>query len=251
MERMKRWFFWGLSIMVLSVPASSGAQEQASAIDPKADRLLRQMSDYMNTLQQFTFHIESGNDTLLKSGQKLQLSRSLDIFVRRPDRLRVNIKSDDRDQELYYNGKTITLFGKKINCYAKMDAPSNIEAAMDHASQSCRLETPGVELIYKNSFEILTEDVVSGFYAGLSTVLGVECHHLAFRGDDVDWQIWIENSKTPRPRKFIITNKWVTGSPQFIAFLAKWNASPQLADTQFIFKPPKDAQKIEFLPSQD
>ncbi len=243
-------FIFALSSFLVTCPAFCAEQGDPPAIEAKAERILRQMNDYMNTLQQFTFHIESGNDTLLKSGQKLQLSRTLDIFVQRPDRLRANIKSDDRDQELYYNGKTITLFGKKINCYANMDAPSNIEAAMDHASQSCRLETPGVELIYKNSFDILTQDVESGFYAGLSTVLGVECHHLAFRGEDIDWQIWIENSKTPRPRKFIVTNKWVTGAPQFIAFLAKWNESPQLADSQFIFKPPKDAEKIEFLPAR-
>ena len=88
----------------------------------------------------------------------------------------------------------------------------------------------------------------SGFYAGLSAVLGVECHHLAFRGEETDWQIWIENSERPLPKKCVITTKWVAGAPQFTALLTNWDVSPQLKDSLFTFVPPGKAQKIEFLP---
>jgi hypothetical protein len=237
-----------LCVILPVFPAFGTDPGDPPPIEAKADQVLRQMSEYLNSLEQFTFHTENSVDTLLSSGQKVQLGRAVDVFVRRPDRFRANVKGDVLNQELFYDGKSITLFGKKVNYYATMEAPPNIEAAMDHAMDSFGLVAPLADLIYRNSFDILTEDVQSGFYAGLSTVLGVECHHLAFRGDETDWQIWIENSERPLPKKFVITTKWVAGAPQFTALLTNRDVSPQLKDSLFTFVAPGKAQKIEFLP---
>ncbi|NIO04197.1 MAG: DUF2092 domain-containing protein [Proteobacteria bacterium] len=59
------------------------------------------MSEYLNSLEEFTLHTENSVDTILDSGQKLQLGRAVDLFVRRPDRLRANVKGDLRDQVVY------------------------------------------------------------------------------------------------------------------------------------------------------
>jgi hypothetical protein len=237
--------------MLFSLTALGRAQEESTAIDPQADKILRQMGAYLDTLEAFTLHTENSLDTVLDSSQMLQLGRAVDVFVRRPDRLRANIMGDVFDQELYYDGKSITLFGKKVGLYATMEAPSNIEEAMDHAIESFGLVAPLAELIYRNAYDVLTEDVKSGFYAGASTVLGVECHHLAFRGGETDWQIWIENSDKPLPRKFVITSKWVAGAPQFTALLTQWDVSVQLEDDLFTFVPPEGTHKIEFLPVEE
>ena len=81
-------------------------------MSPAAAELLRQMSDFLNGLRQFSFHTENSVDTVLPSGQKLQLGRAVDVFVRRPDRLRAQIDGDLLDQELFYDGRSITLFTK-------------------------------------------------------------------------------------------------------------------------------------------
>ena len=54
----------------------------------------------------------------------------------------------------------------------------------------------------------------SDFYVGKSEVRGVKTDHLAFRADEVDWQVWIEDSRTPLPRKLVITLKWMAAAPQ-------------------------------------
>ncbi|MCK5139892.1 MAG: DUF2092 domain-containing protein, partial [Thermodesulfovibrionia bacterium] len=59
-----------------------------------------------------------------------------------------------------------------------------------------------------------------------------------------------ENSETPLPRKLIISEKWITGGPQFTALLSDWNLSAQLKDNLFTFVPPEKAKKIEFLPAE-
>ena len=101
------------------------------------------------------------------------------------------------DQQIFYDGSRITLYGKKVNYYASSEAPDTIEAALDFAQESYGGVAPAADLIYKNSYDILIKDVHSGGYIGLRSVSGVECHHLAFRAEETDWQIWIENSQTP------------------------------------------------------
>jgi hypothetical protein len=87
----------------------------------------------------------------------------------------------------------------------------------------------------------------SGFVVGQSVVGGVKCTHLAFRGSEVDWQIWIEDGDKPLPRKFILTSKKVTGEPGFTVLVKSWDVTPKLTDKEFRFAPPKGAKKIEFL----
>ena len=108
-------------------------------------------------------------------------------------------------------------------------------------------DAPAGDLIYSNAYEALTEDVVSGSYVSLSIVDGIRCHHLAFRGNEVDWQIWIDDGDKPLPRKFIITSKWMTGAPQYTVLVKSWNLSPELTDDYFTFAPPKGAEKIDFI----
>ena len=234
--------------LLLISPGIAGNPEPSNAIDAKADKILHQMSDYLNTLKHFTLHAENTLDTLLPSGQKVQIARSVDAFVRRPDRLRANIDGDFLDQEFYFDGHTITLYSKGINYYATIEALPQIEAAFDNAEEAFGLVAPVADLIYRDAYDFLISDVSSALYMGLSRVNGIECHHLAFRGEDTDWQIWIENSQTPLPRKFIITTKWVTAAPQFTAYLTHWNTAAQLEDSLFKFTPPANAQKIDFLP---
>jgi len=236
---------------LLSYPVFAQDSEAGKDVDEKADKVLRQMSEYLNTLGQFSIHLENSVDTLLETGQKIQLARAVDVLVRRPNRLRVNVKSDIFDQELFYDGKTVTLYGKKVKFYATTEAPKNIESALDHAEQSFGLVAPAADLIYRNSYDILTEDIQSGGYVGLSSIFGVECHHLAFRAEQTDWQIWIENSETPLPRKFVITSKWIAGAPQFTALISRWDVTAQLKDSRFTFTAPDGAQKIDFLPTEN
>lgn len=247
LHRTVAWIVVVCAVLV-SNPALSAGKEEAPSVQPRAVRILRQMTEYLKSLKQFTFHTENTEESVLSSGQKLQFATAVDVSVRRPNRLRGNVKGDFVDQSLFYNGQTVTLLDRNRNFYGIIKAPPTIEAALDYALETFDLSAPLSDLIYSNAYDILTENVESSLYVGLSNVQGVESHHLAFTQDDIDWQIWIENSETPLPRKFIITEKRVGGAPQFTARLSDWNVSPQLQDSVFTFVAPKGVEKIEFLP---
>jgi hypothetical protein len=236
--------------MMVCMPAPVLSQDQAPAIEPRVDKILRQMSDYLSSLEKFSFHTENTTEEVWTSGQKVQFGDAVDIFVQRPNKLVARTAGDKQSQELYYNGETITLFGKDTNFYALLEAPATIEAALDHARESVKLEAPLADIVYRDFYRALREDINAGVYVGLHSVDGKQCHHLVLSRDDIDVQVWIEDSETPVPRKLIITEKWVTGAPQFTARITQWDLSPTLKDSLFAFVPPEKARKIEFLPAE-
>ena len=118
---------------------------------------------------------------------------------------------------------------------------------LDFARDKLNVIAPAADLVYSNAFERLTEGLTSAFIVGDAIVGGVPCVHIALRNAEVDWQIWIQLGDKPLPRKFVVTSKRMSQSPQFIVVLSKWDAAPKVTDAMFRFVPPKGSQKIEFL----
>ena len=73
---------------------------------------------------------------------------------------------------------------------------------------------------------------------------GVDCHHLAFRNTEVDWQIWVAVGDKPLPKKYVITSRWITGAPQYSTTMS-WNLTPDSLDNIFTFVVLRDAKKVE------
>jgi hypothetical protein len=243
------WLIVG-AVVVGSALLGSPAQSRAASasIESKADRILQNMSRYLSGIDQFKVQTENTLEVVLRSGEKLQFDMLAELSLRRPDKFYAARTDGMVNQQLYYDGKSLTLYSADHNDYATVAAPPTIEEALDFARTSLDIYAPGSDLIYKNAYAILTEDVMSGFYVGMGVVGGIKCHHLAFLGNEVDWQIWIEDGDKPFPRKFIITSKWLTGAPQYTIVMKTWTLSPELSERLFTFVPPKGAQKTDFIP---
>ena len=220
---------------------------QPAGIDPQAEKLLKRMSDYLASRQQFSLKAESTLEVVLTSGQKIQFDSPATLEVSRPNKLRAHRKGDIVNQEFFYDGKTLTLYNPKENLYATTAAPPTIDEMLDFAREKLDIIAPASELLYKNAAERMLKESSSGFVVGQSVVGGVKCTHLAFRGAEVDWQIWIEDGDKPLPRKFILTSKKVAGEPQFSVLIRNWDVAPKFTNQEFSFTPPKGAKKIEFL----
>jgi len=233
--------------MLVLVGWSQPGHTQPTGMEPQAEKLLRRMSDYLASRQQFTLKAESALEVVLTSGQKLQYDSPATLEVSRPNKLRAHRKGDIVNQEFFYDGKTLTLYNPVENLYATTAAPPTIDETLDFAREKLDIIAPAAELLYKNAAEKMLKESSSGFVVGPSVVGGVKCTHLAFRGAEVDWQIWIEDGDKPLPRKFILTSKKVAGEPQFTVLIRSWDLTPKLTNQEFSFVPPKGAKKIEFL----
>ena len=104
---------------------------------------------------------------------------------------------------------------------------------------------PGTDLLLSNAYDELMSTVIKASHIGQGVVDGVECEHLAFRGVDTDWQIWIESGARPVPRKYVITSKTVTGAPQYTLRIKDWKTDAIADADAFVFKPPAGVTKVD------
>lgn len=227
---------------------SRGAFGQPAGIEPQAKKLLETATTYLASQKRFSVDTRSTIEAVLTSGQKIQFDHAAMLSVQRPDGLKAERRGDLVDQVFYYDGKSLTLHNPDDNYYAAVPAPGTLEEMLDFARESLDIFAPAGDLIYKNAYEILMQDVTSGFVVGNTVVEGVRCDHLAFRAPHVDWQIWIQEGDEPLPRKLVITSTDVAGAPQFSVVMTDWNLAPDLDDRTFEFTPPAEAKRIDFLP---
>jgi len=229
------------------VALSQVAVSQPAGIAPEARQLLKASTDFLARQQQFSLDTESSIDVVLASGQKVQFDHAAKVSVERPNKLRAERTGDLVDQVFYYDGKTLTLHNPVGNYYATTAAPGTIEEMLDMAREKLDIVAPAGDLLYKNAYDILLQDVTSGFVVGKGMVNGVRCDHLAFRAPHVDWQIWIEDGARPLLRKLVITTRDKLNAPQFSVVVKNWNLEPKFAAETFSYVPPKCPEKGEFV----
>lgn len=241
------------STPALAQDAPTGAKPAASAssqngeMDARAVALVKRMSAYLAGMKAFSVRARNTTEVVLADGQKLQIEGDSDVLVQRPNHLYSKRVGQLADTELYYDGSSVTLFGPKSLFYATAPVPSTIDGMLDDVREKLNIQPPGADLLYSDVYDGLMADVTKAMYVGPATVGSVKTIHLAFRGQAVDWQIWIEDGDRPLPRKYVITTKSMAGAPEFEVELSDWNLSPKVNEATFRFTPPAGAKKIQFL----
>lgn len=225
---------------------------QTSSIEVEAENSLEKMLNYLKSQSSLSFQADIAQDLVFSNGQKIQLGGTANVKVRRPDKFNIDYQGDLRHVRFYFDGKTFTMEGLTNNVYANFSAPSdvdNIDTVVDRIGEKLNITLPLGEIIStKNDLESIRQRTISGVYVGESMVNGIACHHLAFRQENLDWQIWIEKGNQPVPRKLVITYKKEPSSPQYSALLSNWNFNPISAQNPaFFFEPSADAMKIDFV----
>lgn len=233
-----------ISALFLSLLAPM-ASALPAGVEPKADQILSEMSRYLGSLNEFSFHSEVTLEDQV-SGMHVELTNGADTFVHRPDALRVIRKGDKGHQEAYYDGKVLSLISPEQSFYAQSEAPASIEKMLDFAHEKLGMTFPLADLLFADSHTVLAQNTQSGFYAGEHAVDGVPCDHLAFtQPSGLEWQIWIEQGSQKLPRKFVIRHFEEPGSPRFQAVLSKWDTAPKFPANLFHFEAPYGAHKID------
>ncbi len=223
---------------------------QRRGIEPEAERLLRRMSQSLGQMNSFRVNTDFVMEAVLQSGQKLQFVGTSNVAVERPNRLRSDRHGEQTDLSFFYDGRTVTIYGRRTNLYATADAPPNLNGMIDFAREELDLEAPGADLLYSDPYSVLTEDIVSATVIGPAVIDDVRCHHLAARGRQVDWQLWIEDSPRALPRRYVILTKDVTGQPEFSVDFRDWQVG-DIPDSHFAFTPPAGAQRIDFIRARE
>lgn len=199
-----------LALMLVPMTPFEG---KAGEVDPKS--LLKAMSDYLAAQQSISFGYDTNYEVVTKEQQKLALASSGTLTLNRPDKIHVTRSGGFADIEMLFDGKTLTLLGKTANLCTQIDAPGTLDHLVDELREKYNKPLPGADLLLSNVYDVLMPDVIDAKDLGSGVIGGIECDHLAFRTNDVDWQIWIAQGDRPYTCRYVITTKLVGQAPQF------------------------------------
>jgi hypothetical protein len=236
-----------LGVLALSATVAPEVRAQAPAVDAAATQILKRMTAYVGSLKQFSVHTQTTFEDLLDSGQRVDFEISANVTIARPNKLRAERKGDLVSQVFYYNGKTLTLYNPTDKVYATEPAPRTIEGVLDFGRESLGLTVPVADLVYRNSFELLMQEVSFAKAIGKTVIRGVTCDHAVFSRPGVDFQVWVAVAGRPLPCKYAVTD---TGTPARLSVstvMSNWNVAPDVPEARFAFAPPKGVKKIEFM----
>jgi hypothetical protein len=234
--------------------ATAEAMEAARAARADDTRealaILKEASDFLTAQKAYEFEAEYSYDAVQDTGQKLEFGGTRDVLVRRPDRTRVIRRSrEDEASTVYYDGKTLSVFFPDDNAYVSVEKPGTLDEMVAYAENNIDTPMPFSDLIVEKFYEDVAPKIRQGVVVGVETVNKVDCVHLAFTSEGVDFQIWIDNDdeKEPLIRRLVIDYKSARHHPQFRAQIMDWDLDPDVDDDEFVFRPPKGAERLSVL----
>jgi hypothetical protein len=234
-----------LSTVAMSLVILFGTSAGVTADEADAKRILKTMSDYMAAQKALSFGFDAILEIVTHDEQKLELSSSGTVTLNRPDKIRSARSDGFVDDEMSFDGKTLTILGKNLNLYTQLEVPGTIDHLINELHETYNKPLPAADLLLSNSYDDLMAGVIDIKDLGSGVVGGVECDFLAFRTTEVDWQIWIAHGKYPYPYRYVVTSKDISGGPQYTVQFRNWKSGGEVAATDFSFKNPTKAGKVE------
>jgi len=217
---------------------------EAKSIDPKAQALLKKMSDYIGGLKSYSADVGIIDQNLLGDGFKLSLYKQGKLEFQRPNKFRMSRTGMLRNQEVIYDGKALVFYGKTLNAFVTVPAPGDVDAGLDAVVNAVGAEMPARDLLSLDAYTPLMDAVTKAVYIGETPMGDQTCHQLAFRTDEVDWQLWVADGDQPLPCLYSITSKWMTGSPEYIVRFKNWVVNAKIPAATFEFQAPKGARSL-------
>ena len=239
------WF--ALGVLILLVNVSTDARAQAPAVDPVAVQTLKRMTDFLDGLQRFSVNTQSIIEEMHSSGHRVDYDLLANVTVKRPNKMRAQRTGELMNQRFLYDGKTLTVYDPTKKVYATKTGLDTIEEMITFARETAGVLLPAADLLYRNAFPLLMQDVTLAVVVGKGVVGGVRCDHLLFSRPEVDFQVWVSEGKQPWPRKYVVTETATPSKLALTTFLSNWNTAPPVDDAQFKFVPPKGTQATTFL----
>jgi hypothetical protein len=217
-------------------------------MDIEALNALNLMADTLAQAQGFSVTIRAGFDVVQDTGQKITFAERRQVTLSRPDRLRIEAEESDGKRTLMiYDGKAITVFNPEDNVYGQVEKSGSVDDVVRYVIQDLDVRIPLALLLVSTLPAELDQRLQSIDYVERDVLTAVPTDHLAGRGADVDFEIWLDTDNTHLPQRLAITYKNEEGAPQYRAEFSDWKLNPDVSQMDLAFNPPDGAQRIWFL----
>lgn len=185
-------------------------------------------------------------------GDKREAKFQATIDVEKPNHFAFRSKrSDDADdgQQLVSDGKTMFMLDKKRKQYTEGTAPAKLRGYV----QPLGLVGQGglktgillLNILNDEPGEALLEGVNKGEHMGTEKVDGKDAHHLKFRQDGLDWELWVAADGQPFVLKMADVSDRGNAKVKIIEKYSNWKVNAEPAKDAFTFKAPEGATKVK------
>ncbi|WP_323844375.1 DUF2092 domain-containing protein [Microbulbifer magnicolonia] len=227
-------------------PADRGSAERGeSAVDPASIKALQEMATYLGSLKSIAFDAATFTEAVLDNQQKLLVPGVVRYLAVKPDKLRVELLGESIKRHFYHDGTKFTLVAPREGYFAELDAASSTRDALVMAARDFGIEVPFADLLEWGHTRDAWKNISEGFLVGMDKVDGKETQHWAFRGPNLDWEIWIATGDKPLPLRISTVNTRDPTRPRFVATL-KWSEAQVPKAEQFSPALAKELKRIEF-----
>jgi hypothetical protein len=233
--------------LLTACPTQAAGAPAKTDSQVKAAGILKTMSQYLAGLTSFSCKSSNSFEVVQKNGQKIEFGETRQISLARPNHLRIEEVSSDGTNDLaLFDGKQITVLSADDKLYAQAPQPASLEDALVYFVRDLHMRMPLALMLSNHVGTELPALAKQVDYVESTKISGQAAHHIAGRGDSVDFQIWIADGSRPLPLRIVITYKLAPGQPKFSADISDWIVSPSFTDKTFQLSLPKDARSIPF-----
>lgn len=244
---IKKGFIAAVTAALMFAAVSAAAADKpvsADLHDAEAEALLKKMSDYLSGLKSLSADFYVFDEQIMGDGFKLSVLRSGSIKVRHPNKLYIARKGMLRDQEVFFDGSNLVVYGKNLGMVIDVPVKGGVDDALDVATETFGAELPGRDIFSRDAYTPLMDVITESISIGSVEIGDAICRQLAFRTDEVDLQLWVREGDQPLPCRYTITSKWTSGAPQYTVTFSNWQVNQELSDSDFTFTTPAGTQKI-------
>jgi hypothetical protein len=238
----------GVAGLVGVVPAGHAANPPKQTISEDARTAVAQMGKSL-LADQFSFQAHTLRVYAGANGEPLHIAHTIKVTVHRPDRLLIEVTGDDGSTKLFYDGKTVVLFGVETKRYSSIPVPNTIQGMMKEVMGRLGVDFPLADFLTDDPAKSFLLGVTAGNEVNTVMIDGVPVRHLVFfQPPGIQLELWVEKNERSLPRRLIVTYHNLPGEPNYIAEFSDWDFSIHPSDADFTFQAPAGATQVELKP---
>lgn len=244
--------------------------QDAPAIAPEAEKILRQALDDVKKMQSFAVEVASSNKIQSPQGN-MEQSQTFDLRVERPNKVALVSRGDGPAPgiSIVSDGKELFQCIPSMQRYTASPAPASLAELTTNPLLMGGGGSAGavfVALLADNPYDALLDGVTKASYVGVEKLGDVECHRIKAEQEQFDWEIWIATGDRPLIQRFVpdMTKQFQKmaeqqgDNPELAALykslkieasvdFANWRPDAKLTNDDFAFTPPEGCEKVKSL----
>ncbi len=141
-------------LIVQAEEASPSPAKGTSRVDSQALQILRRMSTTLGAAKAFTYRSTSIQEVPAKTGQFITLFSTVEVALKRPNKLRARLTGEAPHFDFYFDGATASAFAPASKVYSTVEARSTIDTMLPALQQETGIRFASAPLLFSDPYGV-------------------------------------------------------------------------------------------------